>query len=189
MKFSHHTLICITGNKWYNHFLNLHTEKCGEISDNRHYLPDEGHDDDDLNKPFTKTEFDKAVNNLKNDKAEGFDSIFNEMIKNSPSVILDLLFKFVNLCLHKSLVPQSWGMEIINPIHKDGNLNDPNNYRGICISSALLKILCSLLNNRIQLRCTEQNLINKNQIGFKKNHRTSDHLMTLKNVVKKYVTI
>ena len=46
-----------------------------------------------------------------------------------------------------------------------------------------------LLNNRVQVHCNQQTIINKNQIGFIKNHRTSDHLLTLKAVVKKYVTI
>ena len=32
-------------------------------------------------------------------------------------------------------------------------------------------------------------MLSKNQIGFRKNCRTSDHVLTLKNVVKKYVTI
>ena len=64
-----------------------------------------------------------------------------------------------------------------------------NNYRGICVSSAFLKILCSLLNARIQNYCIEKGLINKNQIGFQKNSRTSDHLLTLKALVKKYVTM
>ena len=57
------------------------------------------------------------------------------------------------------------------------------------VSSTLLKILCSLLNNRIQSFCTENGLINKNQIGFQKNCRTTDHIFTLKTLVKKYVTI
>jgi hypothetical protein len=57
------------------------------------------------------------------------------------------------------------------------------------VSSALLKILCSLLNSRVQAFCSEHGLINKNQIGFQKNCRTSDHLFTLKALVKKYVTI
>ena len=52
-----------------------------------------------------------------------------------------------------------------------------------------MKILCLLLNARIQDHCHKYNLINKNQIGFKKNHRTADHLLTLKTIVKKYVTI
>ena len=111
------------------------------------------------------------------------------MIKNSPKIILDLLFRFLNVCLRQSLISQSWCLELLNPIHKEGNKKDPNNYRGICISSALLKILCCLMNNRIQSECSVRNLINKNQIGFKKNHRTSDNLLTLKSIVKKYVTI
>ena len=113
----------------------------------------------------------------------------NEMIKNAPEEILYILHRFVNLCLEKSLVPHKWCLDLINPIFKDGILNDPNNYRGICISSALLKIICSLLNFRLQTFCDEQKLISDNQIGFKKDHRTSDHLLTLKCIVKKYVTI
>ena len=45
-----------------------------------------------------------------------------------------------------------------------------------------------LLNNRLQIYCETHGIINKNQIGFVKNHRTSDHLLTLKAVVNKYVT-
>ena len=56
------------------------------------------------------------------------------------------------------------------------------------MSSPLLKILCSLLNGRVQTHCSENGLINKNQIGFQKDCRTSDHILTLKTLVKKYVT-
>ena len=139
-------------------------------------------------KPYTRKEFDSVINNMKDGKAMCSDSISNEMSKNSPEIILDILFKFVNLCLKKSLVPKSWCLDLLNPIHKEGNTNDPNNYRGICISSALLKIICSLLNNRMQNQSKGRTIIYKNQTGFKANHRTSDDLLTLRNVVKKYVT-
>ena len=124
---------------------------------------------------------------MKNEKAEGSDSISNEMIKNSPKVVLDLLFNFVNLCLQKSLIPKSWCQDLINPIHKEGCKNDPNNYWGICISSVLLKIICSLLNNRIQLQCKQRKIINKKQTGFKENHRTSDNLLVLRTSKKIYI--
>ena len=97
---------------------------------------------------------------------------------------MDLLINFINLCLEKSLIPKSWWLELINPIHKEGSKDDPNNYRGLCISSTLLKIICSLLNNRILLQAKQRDLINKNQTGFKEKHRTADNLLTLKNVVK-----
>ena len=70
------------------------------------------------------------------------------------------------------------------------NKNDPANFRGICVSSPLLKILCSLLNNRIQTHCAENGLISKNQIGFQKKSCTSDHIFfSLKTLVTKYVTM
>ena len=53
------------------------------------------------------------------------------MIKCPPPDILELLHKFVDSCLDKSLM--SWAM--------DGSINEPNNYTGISISSALLNIL------------------------------------------------
>ena len=121
-----------------------------------------------------------VIRNLKNGNASGFDTIFNEMLKNSQEFIRDLLHKFVNLCLRQALVPNSWCLEIINPIFKYGNLHDPNNYRGISISSGLLKVLCTLLNNRIQSYCTKLDLINKNEIWFKSNQRTSDPLTNIK---------
>ena len=179
----------ITGDEWYNHFSNLHTEIPKENAETFSTLGDRNNRCSKMNEPLTKKEFMFVIKNIKNDKAAGYDSIVNEMIKNLPEVILNLLHKFINLCLQKSLIPQSWCMDIITPIFKDGSLNDHNNYRGICISSALLKIVCSALNIRIQEYCKTFDLINKNQIGFKSKHRTSDHLLTLKAIVKRYVTI
>ena len=80
-------------------------------------------------------------------------------------------------------------MGLITPIFKDGCIDNPNNYRGICISSVLLKITCLIIQIIIQEYCDKFNLINKNQIGFKSNHRCADHLLTLKVVVKRYATI
>ena len=144
---------------------------------------------DCLNSPFSKKEFKIVIESLKNCKAEGYDGISNEMLRNAPEEILDLIYKFMNICLEKSLVPNTWTNELITLIHKKGNTSDLGNYRGICVSSALLKVLCTLLNNRIYTMCQENGLISKNQIGFQKQCRTSDHILTLKSVVKKYVTL
>ena len=79
-------------------------------------------------------------------------------------------------------------LDIIYPIHKDGTRSDPDNYRGICISSAILKLMTSLIYERFQNYVDKHDLLSKNQIGFKKKARTSDHILTLKTVIKKYVT-
>ena len=179
----------ITGDQWFSHFSNLHSGECNEVLEDHSHHHNNPQKQAEIEKPFTKKEFMSVIKNLKSGKAVGLDCISNEMLKNSPTIILDLLHKFLNLCLHQSLLPKSWCLEVIIPIFKDGSFDDANNYRGICISSALLKVLCTLLNNRLQSHCTKLGIINKNQIGFKGNHRTSDHLLTLKSVVKKCVTI
>ena len=53
--------------------------------------------------------------------------------------------------------------------------------------NTLLKVLCTLLNNKLSKYYNKQQLINHEQIAFQKNKRTSDHILTLKAVVNKYV--
>ena len=122
-------------------------------------------------------------------KATGYDRISNEMLINTPEKILLVILDYINLCLEKSLVSKSICYDIIYPIFKDGIKSKPENYRGICISSALLKLLTSLMNERLKAQVNKLNLINKNQIRFRESSRTSDHILTLKSIVKKYVTI
>ena len=102
---------------------------------------------------------------------------------------MDLIQDYVNLCSQKSLVSESICRDIINPIFKEGTKSNPENYRGNCISSVILKLITSIIYERMQSKADEIKLINKNQIGFKRNSRTSDHLLTLKTIIKKYVTI
>ena len=111
------------------------------------------------------------------------------MLKNSPEQVLDLILDFINLCLDKSIVSKNLCPDLIQPIFKSGNKNDPNNYRGICLSSSILKLITSLIYQRLVIKVDELNLISKNQIGFRTKSRTSDHLLTIKNIAKKCVTI
>ena len=179
----------IPGDKLYTHYSSLHNETCDDQVPGLEPVSNKITDNEKLNRPFSKTEFKNVIENLKGNKSEGYDCISNEMIKNSPDIVFNLIYRFMNLCLEKSLIPDSWARELITLIHKKGDEFDLGNYRGICVSSALLKVLCTLLNNRVQGLCLENGLISKNQIGFQKNCRTSDHIFTLKTLVKKYVTI
>ena len=110
------------------------------------------------------------------------------MLKTAPQNVLDMILEFINLCLRKSLISKSLCHDIIYPIFKDGSRINPENYRGICISSAILKLITTLVNERLKSQVQELKLISKNQIGFQESARTSDHLLTLKSIVKKYVT-
>ena len=45
-----------------------------------------------------------------------------------------------------------------------------------------------MLNDRLTAYSQSHDLINKEQIGFRKNARTADHILTLTALVNKYVT-
>ena len=176
----------ITGETWFNYFSNLHTADIGDKMPGASINPKQPCVK--LNRPFTITELTEEIKKIKTNKSVGYDRISNEMIKNSPMMVKRILLDFLNLCLEQSIAPESFCNEIITPIYKNGSADDPNNYRGICVSSALTKLFTSLISSRFQKEADEKGLISKNQIGFRKNYRTADHLLTLKAVVKKYVT-
>lgn len=65
------------------------------------------------------------------------------------------------------------------------DVRDPSNYRGIAISSYLSKLFVKILCNRLDVFVTENNILCKNQIGFRKANKTIDHVYTLKSIVDK----
>ena len=121
-----------------------------------------------LNNPFKMKELRNTINALGKQKATGYDNICNEFLKLSTERILKIILAFLNLALTKGLITSNWCLDIISPIHKEGLKSNPDNYRGICVINSLLKVLCTMMNNRLNEYCEQTNLINNGQIGFKK---------------------
>ncbi len=91
------------------------------------------------------------------------------------------MLRLFNLVLSSGCSPDLWSQGLITPIHKSGDKLDPNNFRGICVSSNLGKLFSSILNNRIVNFLNEHNVLSPSQIGFLPNYRTTDHIHTLIN--------
>ena len=175
----------LDGFQWENYFKTLYDSSSGEVTTPEQQASPERNR---LEVPFTMAELEGVIHNLKSKKSAGIDRIKNEFLKSSPQSILQLVLDTMNLQLKLGLVPKSWCVGVITPIHKEGPKTDPDNYRGICVGNTLLKILCTMINNRILAVANENNLISKEQIGFKKQSRASDHIFTLKSLANKYVT-
>ena len=88
------------------------------------------------------------------------------MIQNTPQVYIDLILKTFNKLLILGHVPKEWCCGLLTPIYKKGSKVDPDNYRGICVMKALLKVLCSIMNQRLENFLMKDNIINKAKIGF-----------------------
>ena len=72
------------------------------------------------------------------------------MIQNAPHLHIDLILKMFNKILILGHVPKEWCCGLITPIYKKGSKLDSDNYRGICVMKALLKVLCLIMNQRLQ---------------------------------------
>ena len=61
------------------------------------------------------------------------------------------------------------------------------NYRGICVSSCLGKLFCSILNQRLLEHIVSLNILHKSQIGFLPNTAQQTTVFTLRTLIDKYV--
>ena len=102
---------------------------------------------------------------------------------------MDFLVKFFNALFDRGRHPDSWRESIIVPLFKQGNQNDPSNYRGISLCDISSKLYSSIINNRLQ-EWTEQNsLMGECQAGFKKDYSTVDLMYTLMAMIQKQFTL
>ena len=132
----------------------------------------------------------KFVHQLKNLKETrpvlGTRSCSNEIIKIAVDVCAPHFVRHFNLILSGGVFPKKWAKGYVIPIYKTGGHFDPENYRGICISSCLGKFFTLILNSRFNTFLERYNILNECQIGFRSGFRTSDHILVLKTLVDSY---
>lgn len=181
----------ISPTQWLNHFQDLNSLK-SEFTDRLNELNEKLNDAEkskcfnELDFPITDLEIAAATMKLKNNKAPGLDSITNNMLKSGQSFLKKCLLKIFNSCLTFGLYPELWAEGYIKPLHKSGDIDNPNNYRGLTITSCVGKLFNCILNTRLEKFLVKHNLIDNSQIGFTKKARTSDHMFIIKCIVDKY---
>jgi hypothetical protein len=89
----------------------------------------------------------------------------------------------------KGTFPKAWNESFITLIHNKGNKSDPSNYRGISINSNLGKLFNKIIHTRLLKFIGSNNLICENQIGFKENCRTADHIFSLRSLVDRLYSL
>ena len=83
--------------------------------------------------------------------------------------------------------PPEWSKSILCPIHKKGETNDPNNYRGVSLLSEFSKIFTFILNRRLKPWSEANDVIGNEQAGFRKQHTTIDQIFCLYTLITKYL--
>ena len=141
----------------------------------------------ELNYEITECEIISAIRQLKNKKAAGIDGILNEMLKASAIKIIKPLCKLFNVIFKSGFFPKNWRINTLTPLFKKGDPTSTDNYRGIAVSGNLSKLFLSILHRRLLNFATDHNLVPACQIGYKKNASTSDHILTMKNIIDRYI--
>ena len=141
-----------------------------------------------LDEAITKDEIQTAIKRLNTNKSSGFDNIINEYFKNAAEVLIEPLRKLFNKILNSRSFPMHWAVGMVVPIHKKGNTNDVNNYRGITLISCFAKLFTSILNTRLKNWSADVNNSTDAQFGFKANHSTIDAAFILKYLIDKQLS-
>ena len=136
-----------------------------------------------IDRNFTIIDILVGIKSLKKGKASALDAVSNDILHCASKTIAPLLTAAFNNLLKYQHFPIQWAIGVIVPIHKSGELDNPNNFRGITLNSCLSKLFTVLLNDRLTTFCDNRELIKYNQVGFRKGFRTSDHIFTLKTLI------
>jgi len=126
-----------------------------------------------INGHITWEELVKALRRLKNNKAQGQDGITAEALKLAiyapNSHFGKALLALINGIWTKNYIPQQWRSSAIVSVPKKGDATVMDNYRGISIIGAAMKLLMTIISQRLQDVCQAKGIIRRWQAGFMRN--------------------
>ena len=140
-----------------------------------------------FDEPISRDEVTASIRNPKLCKSAGPDKIVSEMLKYVDQNVADFLVQLFNKLYDEGIFPKEWSKSIIVPIHKKGDANIPDSYRGIALTSVLSKVYTHILNKRLTGWAEQEEKILEQQAGFRAGFSTIDHIFTLYGLVQKHL--
>ena len=112
----------------------------------------------------------KHLSNVDVSKATGSDNIGTRLLKLAASHIADDITFICNSSINSNCFPDKWKEAKVSPLHKNGPIEEINNYRPISILPVLSKALEKHVSDSLTLYLNENNLLHKTQSGFRPHH-------------------
>jgi hypothetical protein len=88
----------------------------------------------------SRKDIESVLKNLKNNKADGADSIAAELLKNGGPQLVDAQEEVIQLAWTSEKLPESWTKGVLCPVYKKGDKLDCTNYRGISLLNVAYKV-------------------------------------------------
>ena len=142
--------------------------------------------DETLNRAISLEEVKLMATRLKNGKASGLDMLPAELLKHVNEKFMIVFTKLFNKLLQSGKFPEEWSTGIIGVLFKGGDETDLNNYRGITLLSIFGKFFLGVLLDRLNNIISQFELLEQNQIGFRKGYQTTDHIFTFRAIIENY---
>jgi hypothetical protein len=110
------------------------------------------------------------------------------MIKELPDQANKQLLNLFNQIWKEGTLPREWKHAIITPIRKpEKDQSDPTSYRPISLTSSLCKVLERMITSRLQWYLESNNLLAKEQTGFRRGRGTTDQIIKLHDQIHRYI--
>ena len=95
----------------------------------------------------------------------------------------------LTIVLNTGFIPTEWSLDIISPLYKNrGDVNDPDNYRGITLLSGTGKLFIACLNYRLSCY-VEYNILGQEHADFLVGYSTIDHIFVLHIIIEFYQSV
>ena len=123
-----------------------------------------------LDLPFSLDELNAVLHKAKANKAPGLDRIPFEYYKHTPDAFKVKIVNCFNNFYEKGVVPSNFKKSIIYPLHKKGDVNLVENYRGNTFLDSISKLYTGLLLNRLVNWVETGNILHEWQAGFRRGY-------------------
>ena len=126
---------------------------------------------------ITDTGIEKLLKNLVPTKAAGPDGISPRVLKELAQEIAPLLGRIYRASLVTGSVPKDWRHALVSPVFKKGEHYEPINYRPVSLTSIPCKVMEHILVSNIMSHLEHQNILCKQQHGFRSGHSCETQLL------------
>ena len=109
----------------------------------------------------------KELSSSKVNKSSGLEYIHIRFLKTGADVIAAPLTYILNLSLRSAIILWSWKSGAVTPLHKDGSVSDPNNFRPISVLPVVMKISERAVHSQIYQHLSSNKLLSSHQLGFR----------------------
>ena len=114
-------------------------------------------------------------------KASCIENVSSRVLKNAFALQITRFTLLLNRSFITGIFPDKWKSANVIPLYKGGNRHDVGNYRPVSLLPLPSKIIEKNVHNRLSSHLEDNDLLDINQGGFRKNHSTIHTVTKLTN--------